>query len=148
MIHWTVAFCATRFVEPGEHSDAFQQRRFAGTVFTYDDGNGAFEIKPEAVFEQWQAKRIGFRFAHQTLVKYHALEIRSRETDDSLLSAHDSFIPDNLANCGVQTRSFSHNPIQNDCATDQMADQSRGRVVASVHRKSAASHIQVRLTSI
>jgi hypothetical protein len=51
MIHRPVALCATRFVEPGEHSDAFQQRRFAGTVFTYDDSNGPFEIKAEAVFE-------------------------------------------------------------------------------------------------
>ena len=51
MIHRPVALCATRFVEPGEHSDAFQQRRFAGTVFTYDDSNGLFEIKAEAVFE-------------------------------------------------------------------------------------------------
>src|SRR5213593_4477498 len=94
MIDRTIALCATRFVKPGEYSDAFQQRRFAGTVFTYDDSNGPFEIKAKAVFKQGQAKRIGFRFAHQTLVKYNALEIRSRETDDSLLSAHDRFIAD------------------------------------------------------
>jgi hypothetical protein len=79
----------TRFVEPGEYRDAFQQRRFTGTVFTNDNRDGLFEIQAEAVFEQGQAKRISFRFAHQTLVQHDALEIRSRKINGALLSAHD-----------------------------------------------------------
>src|SRR5262245_61546924 len=106
MIEGLVPFCATRFVEPGEHRDAFQQRRFASTVFPDDDSDRLFEIKAEAVFEQRKTKRIGFRFFHQTTIKHNALKIRCREINDPLLSTHNSYIQYPL-----QVRKLNQNPL-------------------------------------
>ena len=61
MVDRHVALAAARLVVAGKRGDAFERRRFAGTVLADDDGDGMLEGEIEPVAQERQAERIGLR---------------------------------------------------------------------------------------
>jgi hypothetical protein len=79
-----VALAAAGFVIAREHRDAFEQRRFASTVLTDDDGDRPVETQLEVVAQERQAERIGHTVGDSRRIEPEPPEIRRRQIDRSI----------------------------------------------------------------
>jgi hypothetical protein len=84
VIDRSVTLAAAGFVIAGQHGDAFQQRGFAGTVFTGDDGDRPVEIQLKIVAQERQAERIGRAVWDARRVEPDAPEVRRGHADGTV----------------------------------------------------------------
>jgi hypothetical protein len=84
MIDRHVAFAATSLVISRQHRNAFQQGRFAGAVFTGNDGDGPIEDKLEIVLQKRQAERIGLAIGNARWIEPDPFQVRRGHIDGAI----------------------------------------------------------------
>jgi hypothetical protein len=90
MIDRPIALAAAGFVISREHGYSFQQRGFAGAVFTDDDGDRSIETQLEVVAQERKAERIGRAVVNPRWIEPNAPQIRCRHPNDAIsISTHD-----------------------------------------------------------
>src|SRR5262245_8344279 len=90
MIDRPVVLAAAGVIVACERSDAFEQRRFAGTVLADNDGDRPVETDFEVVAKERQAIRIGLAILDPRWIQPHPLQIRRGQINRAIFSGHSS----------------------------------------------------------
>src|SRR5262245_38668967 len=90
MIDRVIALAAARLIIAGQHRDAFEQGRFAGAVFSHDDGDWLVEVDFEFIAKEWQAIWISLAILDARWIEPQPPQIWRRQIDRAIFSGHSS----------------------------------------------------------